>query len=51
MEMLVLNVLDCSWISDLLGLSGGWRAVVGYNPRINFFNQKQNLNKGHNFIV
>ena len=29
MEMLVLNVLDCSWIPNLLGLSGGGVMVVG----------------------
>ena len=29
MEMLVLNVLDCSWIPDLLGLSDGGVMVVG----------------------
>ena len=28
MEMLVLIVLDCSWIPDLLGLSGGGVMVV-----------------------
>ena len=29
MKMLVLNMLDCSWIPNLLGLFGGGVMVVG----------------------